>query len=125
MAMNNVYYRFVHLAANPVYETLPARLRMNVIANPDFGFLVAESGAGYVVMHMQGTPRTMQIDPTYDDVVGEVADFFRQEYERALSCGIDAMAIAFDPGIREARSPRVRISARTCGRAPASCRGSS
>jgi alkyl hydroperoxide reductase subunit D len=34
MAMNNVYYRFVHLAANPVYETLPARLRMNVIANP-------------------------------------------------------------------------------------------
>ena len=34
MAMNNVYYRFVHLAANPVYETLPARLRMNVIGNP-------------------------------------------------------------------------------------------
>ena len=34
MAMNNVYYRFVHLAANPVYGTLPAKLRMNVIANP-------------------------------------------------------------------------------------------
>jgi alkyl hydroperoxide reductase subunit D len=34
MAMNNVYYRFVHLASNPVYGTLPARLRMNVIANP-------------------------------------------------------------------------------------------
>jgi len=34
MAMNNVYYRFVHLASNPVYETLPARLRMNVIGNP-------------------------------------------------------------------------------------------
>jgi alkyl hydroperoxide reductase subunit D len=34
MAMNNVYYRFVHLASNPVYSTLPAKLRMNVIANP-------------------------------------------------------------------------------------------
>jgi alkyl hydroperoxide reductase subunit D len=34
MAMNNVYYRFVHLASNPVYGTLPARLRMNVIGNP-------------------------------------------------------------------------------------------
>ncbi|WP_374307003.1 carboxymuconolactone decarboxylase family protein [Methylocella sp.] len=34
MAMNNVYYRFVHLASNPVYKTLPAKLRMNVIASP-------------------------------------------------------------------------------------------
>jgi alkyl hydroperoxide reductase subunit D len=34
MAMNNVYYRFVHLASNPDYKTLPAKLRMNVIANP-------------------------------------------------------------------------------------------
>lgn len=34
MAMNNVYYRFVHLASNPEYGTMPARLRMNVIGNP-------------------------------------------------------------------------------------------
>ena len=34
MAMNNVYYRFVHLASNPVYGTLPAKLRMNVLGNP-------------------------------------------------------------------------------------------
>jgi alkyl hydroperoxide reductase subunit D len=34
MAMNNVYYRFVHLASNPIYGTLPAKLRMNVIGNP-------------------------------------------------------------------------------------------
>ena len=34
MAMNNVYYRFVHLASNPVYGTLPAKLRMNVIGSP-------------------------------------------------------------------------------------------
>jgi alkyl hydroperoxide reductase subunit D len=34
MAMNNVYYRFVHLASNPVYQTLPAKLRMNALGNP-------------------------------------------------------------------------------------------
>jgi dihydropteroate synthase len=41
----------------------------------------------------------MQIAPHYDDVVAEVADFFRQQYSRAIGCGIDPMAIAFDPGI--------------------------
>jgi dihydropteroate synthase len=61
--------------------------------------LAAEQKAAIILMHMQGTPRTMQLAPHYDNVVTEVADFFRQEYERALSCGIDAMAVAFDPGI--------------------------
>jgi len=61
--------------------------------------LAAERGAGFIIMHMQGTPRTMQANPHYDDVVSEVADFFRQQYARALECGIDPMAIAFDPGI--------------------------
>jgi dihydropteroate synthase len=48
---------------------------------------------------MQGTPRTMQAAPHYEEVVREVADFFRQQYRRALECGIESMAIAFDPGI--------------------------
>ena len=61
--------------------------------------LVAEKKAALVIMHMQGEPRTMQIAPKYDDVVEEVAIFFRQQYERALECGVDPMAIAFDPGI--------------------------
>ncbi len=61
--------------------------------------LVAECGAAFVIMHRQGTPATMQLHPTYTDVVMEVADFFRQQYGRALDCGIDPMAIAFDPGI--------------------------
>jgi dihydropteroate synthase len=59
----------------------------------------AAGGAAFIIMHMQGTPRTMQENPQYDDVVSEVADFFRQQYARALECGIDPMAIAFDPGI--------------------------
>ena len=61
--------------------------------------LVGQRGVGFIVMHMQGTPQTMQIDPQYADVVSEVADFFRQQYECALECGVDPMAIAFDPGI--------------------------
>ncbi|HSH40388.1 MAG TPA: dihydropteroate synthase [Chthoniobacterales bacterium] len=61
--------------------------------------LAGESGCGFIIMHMQGTPRTMQKAPHYDDVVREVGEFFRQQYTRALECGIEPMAIAFDPGI--------------------------
>ena len=61
--------------------------------------LIAETKSALVIMHMQGTPQTMQIEPRYDDVISEVADFFRQQHQRALECGIDPMAIAFDPGI--------------------------
>ena len=67
--------------------------------DPEMMTLAAETGAGFIIMHMQGTPRTMQSAPRYDDVVSEVVDFFRQQYARALECGIDSMAIAFDPGI--------------------------
>jgi dihydropteroate synthase len=68
-------------------------------SDPGMMALAAETGAGFILMHMQGSPRTMQAAPHYEDVVGEVTNFFRQQYERALECGIDSMAIAFDPGI--------------------------
>jgi dihydropteroate synthase len=61
--------------------------------------MIAETKAAFIIMHMQGNPQTMQIEPRYVDVVSEVANFFRQQYARALQCGIDPMAIAFDPGI--------------------------
>src|SRR5438309_7103692 len=61
--------------------------------------LAAKRKAAIVLMHMQGEPRTMQKNPHYEDVVTEVADFFRQQYACALECGLDPMAIAFDPGI--------------------------
>jgi dihydropteroate synthase len=69
------------------------------LADPEMMPLVAKSGAAFIIMHRQGTPRTMQAAPHYEDVVREVADFFRQQYQRALECGIESMAIAFDPGI--------------------------
>jgi dihydropteroate synthase len=68
-------------------------------ADPEMFALAAERKAALILMHMQGTPRTMQLAPRYDDVLREVANFFRQQYERALECGVDAIAIAFDPGI--------------------------
>jgi dihydropteroate synthase len=67
--------------------------------DPEMLPLAEERKAALIIMHMQGNPQTMQIDPKYDDVVAEVGDFFRQQYKRALNCGIDPMAIAFDPGI--------------------------
>jgi dihydropteroate synthase len=61
--------------------------------------LVAQRGVGFIAMHMQGTPQTMQLNPTYNDVVSEVADFFRQQSAAAIECGVDPMAMVFDPGI--------------------------
>jgi dihydropteroate synthase len=61
--------------------------------------LLAERGGGFIIMHMQGTPRTMQRAPSYRDVVAEVADFFRQQHACAIEFGVDPMTLAFDPGI--------------------------
>jgi dihydropteroate synthase len=61
--------------------------------------LVAETKSAFIIMHMQGNPQTMQINPRYTDVVSEIFDFFRQQYDRAIGYNIDPMAIAFDPGI--------------------------
>jgi dihydropteroate synthase len=61
--------------------------------------LIAETKSAFIIMHMQGTPQTMQIAPQYTNAVVEIADFFRQQYDRAIVYTIDPMAIAFDPGI--------------------------
>ena len=62
--------------------------------------------------------RRCKSTPHYDDVVGEVADFFRQQYARALECGIDPMAIAFDPGIGFGKTRCAQ--SRVAGQSPAS-----
>lgn len=61
--------------------------------------VVAETGAGYVAMHMQGLPQTMQVRPVYDDVVREVREFFRDRMERLKAVGIAADQVVFDVGI--------------------------
>ena len=61
--------------------------------------LVAESGAAYVCMHMQGTPRTMQRRPVYKDVLAEVGSFFAERIRRLDDCGIRRDQLILDPGI--------------------------
>ena len=56
------------------------------------------SGAGVILTHMRGTPKTMQIDPRYEDVVGEVFEFLRRRRDELLRCGVDRDRIAIDPG---------------------------
>lgn len=72
--------------------------------------LVAERDCAWIIMHMQGNPRTMQRAPKYHDVVAEVGDFFRQQYERALTSGIAPMRLAFDPGIGFGKTPAQNLS---------------
>jgi dihydropteroate synthase len=68
-------------------------------ADPAMPGLCAAAGCAVVVMHMQGEPRTMQAAPVYEDVVAEVAGFFRERHERLSTAGIRSEAICFDPGI--------------------------
>ena len=67
--------------------------------DPDMGRVAAESGAGVVLMHMQGTPGTMQENPRYADVVRDIYDFLARRVEWAESIGISRDRIAIDPGI--------------------------
>lgn len=67
---------------------------------------VAAAGAGYVVMHMQGTPRTMQAAPTYADVVGEVGGFFAARLERLRAAGVPFECVALDPGLGFGKTAR-------------------
>ena len=65
----------------------------------DMPRVAAESGCAVVLMHMQGTPRTMQLNPHYDDVVAEVAGHLAQRVAAARAAGIGPERIAIDPGI--------------------------
>jgi dihydropteroate synthase len=79
-----------------------ASLVNDVAANrtdDDMWRIVAQADAGYICMHMQGTPRTMQSEPHYDDVVREVGEFFAERLTRLAAAGVTAEHVALDPGI--------------------------
>jgi dihydropteroate synthase len=67
--------------------------------DPELAALCAERGCGVVLMHMLGTPRTMQDDPRYDDVVDDVKAFLAERIEFAVAAGVDEERIWVDPGI--------------------------
>jgi dihydropteroate synthase len=61
--------------------------------------LAAESGAGYVLMHMQGSPPTMQDNPAYSDVIREVDEFFEERLSQVQRRGVDTEQVVLDVGI--------------------------
>ena len=69
------------------------------LRDEEMGRVVAESDAGLVLMHMRGTPATMQQNPTYLDVAAEVRDELGVSLGRALAAGIHATRVVLDPGI--------------------------
>lgn len=60
--------------------------------------VAAKSNVGVCLMHMQGTPQTMQVDPLYDDVVNEVKDFLKARLQASIHAGCRASNIVLDPG---------------------------
>ena len=67
--------------------------------DPDMTALCAERGVEVVIMHMLGTPRTMQRDPRYENVVAEVLEFLLGQAVRATDAGVERERIWIDPGI--------------------------
>jgi dihydropteroate synthase len=67
--------------------------------DPAMGGVIREFGAGGILMHMQGTPATMQLDPKYADVTAEIGAFFEERLQAAAASGIAAECLALDPGI--------------------------
>jgi dihydropteroate synthase len=67
--------------------------------DPDLAGVVADSGAYLCLMHMRGEPRTMQVDPRYDDVAVEVAAFLEERLGVAVSAGVPEERVCLDPGI--------------------------
>jgi dihydropteroate synthase len=72
---------------------------ITALSDERMGELAGEVGVPVVLMHIQGTPATMQIEPKYKDVVGEVRQFLLERAERAEQFGIDKSKIFIDPGI--------------------------
>jgi dihydropteroate synthase len=66
--------------------------------DPDMAPLLAERGAAVVLMHMQGTPRTMQQTPTYHHVIDDVYGFLRERLQDAVRAGIERQRVVLDPG---------------------------
>ncbi len=67
--------------------------------SPAIAELAAATGVGLVLMHMRGEPRTMQDDPVYDDLHGEIGDALEAAANRAVHAGVESAAIVVDPGI--------------------------
>jgi dihydropteroate synthase len=72
---------------------------------PALAGVIADADAYVCLMHMRGEPRTMQVEPRYDDVVGEVTGFLEERLAAAISAGIPEEHVCLDPGIGFGKTP--------------------
>jgi dihydropteroate synthase len=91
-AKAEVARRAIELGAELVNDVTALR------GDPELAGVVASSDAYLCLMHMQGEPRTMQLDPSYDDVAGEIAAFLEERLRFAVDAGIPEERICLDPG---------------------------
>jgi dihydropteroate synthase len=91
-AKAEVARRAIELGAELVNDVTALR------GDPDLAEAVASSDAYLCLMHMQGEPRTMQLDPQYDDVAGDIAAFLEERLRFAVDAGIPEERICLDPG---------------------------
>ena len=73
--------------------------------DPELWPLVARRGCGYVLMHMQGTPESMQREPSYGDCVAEVGGFLRDRMEALSALGVARGTVVADPGVGFGKRP--------------------
>jgi dihydropteroate synthase len=92
-AKAEVARRAVELGAELVNDVTALR------GDPELAGAAAEAGCFVCLMHMQGEPRTMQLSPSYDDVVSEVGAFLEERLQFAVGQGIAEERICLDPGI--------------------------
>ena len=83
---------------------------VTALSDPGMAGVAAAAGAGIVLMHMRGTPRTMQSDPRYDDVVATVERFLRERLAAAAAAGGDPECVALDPGLGFGKSAGHSVS---------------
>lgn len=67
--------------------------------DPEMIELIRKTNVPIIIMHMQGTPGNMQVDPQYNDVVGDISDFFTKKLDWLEENGIDRQRVTIDPGI--------------------------
>ncbi len=84
------------------------------LENDEMAKVVANYGAKVVIMHKKGEPKTMQIDPRYEDVTVEVAEFFKKRIEKAERFGITRENIVLDPGIGFGKSVEHNLELLKC-----------
>jgi dihydropteroate synthase len=93
------------VAARAIEEGARVVNDVTALSDPEMGPLCARTEVELVLMHMRGTPGTMQHDTTYEDLVGEVESFLRDRAEAAMAHGVQHERILVDPGIGFGKAP--------------------